>query len=867
MIKSLKASIMLLCALFISSAQSASLDYYFPEQPTYQTHVPTPQSVIGFHVGDRHVRHDQLLAYFDALANSSNKVELQHMGMTNEHRKQVVAVISSEKNLQNLDQILQQRRNNLSPNDNEPVVVWLGYSIHGNEISGANASMLVAYYLAATNTDYTKTLLDNVIVVIEPSMNPDGMDLFTTWVNSNRNASLNTDPAHRTHHRQWPSGRTNHYMFDLNRDWLPLTQVESRNRVRTFHHFKPNVLADFHEMGKDSSYFFQPGVPSRTNPLTPAKNIELTQIFATYHADALDQENRLYYSQESFDDFYYGKGSTYPDINGTVGILFEQASSRGFATDSINGVLTFSYGIKNHVLTSFSTLKAAVENKAALQQFRYDFYQQNLRLADDESSDGFVISAPNDSHRLNEFLHLLAQHEINAYALTRDYQEDDDEALFVANQSYFVPYNQPQYRLIKTIFEKVTSFRNNTFYDVSGWTLPLAFDLVSNSVKSRNLKFSNNAWHKTQANRQPLNSDLQAKEAYAYTFSWQHYLAPKLLNRLLNQGIKARVASQSFSQMVNGQKMDFAAGQIVIPKGIQTVDNWFELLNQTQQDFDIAVYPLQSGLTPIGIELGSPSMRPVNPVQVLMVGGQGVTPNEAGHMLNYLDNTLGVPVSIVEMYRLHQIDFNHYTHVIFVDGRYQQLSQTTLDKLGHWLSNGGVIYAQRRGASFLANKGLLKVETVKANELNGLFDTSQYTYADKQQHGAQQRIAGTIFSTTLDTSHPLGFGFNDQNLPIFKNSTVIIKQPNAPFVTVSRFNQAPLLSGYSAPQMTNMVANNAAIVAHNVGRGRIIASSENLVFRGYWLGTSKIVANALFFAKAFSANAPIIEPANPKHYF
>ncbi|WNC72049.1 M14 family zinc carboxypeptidase [Thalassotalea psychrophila] len=839
-------ALILCCTSIAAFVHAEPLDYYFGKQSQYRLDIPTPESILKFNVGDRHVRHDQLMQYFDALANASDNVTLTDIGYTNEHRRQVVATVSSKANIANLDKILANRRATGKQDPNAPVVVWLGYSIHGNEISGANASMLVAYKLAAAISSDIDAILENVIVVIEPSLNPDGMDLFTTWVNSNRNQSFNTDPNHRTHIRQWPSGRTNHFMFDLNRDWLPLSQVESQNRVKNFHYYKPNVLADFHEMGRDGNYFFQPGVPSRNNPITPAKTIELTQLFATYHAKSLDEDNRLYYSEEGFDDFYYGKGSTYPDINAAVGILFEQASSRGFATDSANGELTFGFGIKNHVLTSFSTLTAAKENKDKLHQHRNEFYQSIDKLAGDEDFDGYLINEQHDSYRLDAFLALLNQHQIQAYPLTKTYQGDEED--YDQGTSYYIPLKQNQYRLIKTIFERVTSFRDNTFYDVSGWTLPLAYNINSVQIESsRSLKFTSTPW-------QPIEEKVisPTTPAYAYAFKWDNYLAPKMLNKLLNSGVKAKVATKQFSAKIGNKTENFSAGTIVIPQGLQQDDKWFNILTSIQKQVPIELTTIASGLTVQGIDLGSPSLKSLTPIKVLMMGGQGVTPNEAGHMLYYLDNTLNIPVSIIETSRLAKIDLSAYSHIIMVDGEYKTMPEGTSKRLKAWLEQGGSIYAQKRALKYLAAKNLLDASFASKSEINRLFSTHDLSYEDKSALAAQKLIAGTIFSTKLDLSHPLAYGYNEETLPIFKNSTVIIEQPSKPFVTVARFSNSPLLSGYAAPEMIDKVSGNAAIIAHNVGRGRIIASSSNLVFRGYWQGTAKIVANALFFSKAFS---------------
>jgi hypothetical protein len=203
------------------------------------------------------------------------------------------------------------------------------------------------------------SLLNETVILLDPSFNPDGLNRFASWVNTHKSQTLVTDPVSRELNEAWPGGRTNHYWFDLNRDWLYVQHPESQGRIAKFHEWKPNILTDHHEMGSNSTFFFQPGVPSRINPLTPQKNRELTAKIGTFHARYLDKIGSLYFTEEDYDDFYYGKGSTFPDVNGAVGILFEQASSRGHAQETINGVLSFPFTIRNQVTTSFSTLAAA----------------------------------------------------------------------------------------------------------------------------------------------------------------------------------------------------------------------------------------------------------------------------------------------------------------------------------------------------------------------------------------------------------------------------------------------------------------------------------------------------------------------------
>lgn len=840
--------IVIFCLLSASfSVFSAKVSTYLPNGGVYNEKVPTPVSALGYGIGERHPRHDQVLSYLQQVAASSPRVLIEEMGRTTQFRSQVLLTISSPANLNNIEQILA-RRSDIVASANDPVVVWLGYSVHGDEISGTNAAMVVAYHLAASQDKTVADMLDDTIIVIEPSINPDGMDRFVNWVATHRGITENPDPNHIEHHQNWRTGRTNHFGFDLNRDWLLLSQKESQNRLPSFHKYQPNVLGDFHEMGANGSYFFQPGIPTRTHPLTPAKNTELTQLLATYHAKALDAQDRLYYSEESFDDFYYGKGSTYPDINGGVGVLFEQASSRGLQQDTVNGLLTFEYGIQNHVLTSLSTIEGTWKNQAKFKAYRKDFYKLAKEQADDESFKGYLFTETKDHYRLQSFLNKLHQHQVKVYPLTQDYKVDG--RTYVAEQSYYIPLAQPQYRVIKALFNQQKNFQDNTFYDVSGWTLPLAMNIKFSQVgQAWGLKTGKSPW---QASAEIVAE--VSDSAYAYAFEWHDFLAPKLLNKLMSAEVKAKVATKAFSATVNGVVKTFDLGTIIVPAGIQQVQDWRSILTGFAAKNQIALNALDSGLTAKGIDIGSSSFRSVLAPKVLLVGGKGVSQYEAGEMLYYLDNLLEIPVTVVEMQRLSAVNLADYSHIIMVDGKYAALDGKVFNKVKSWLINGGVLFGQKRAARWLSEKELLKIDFVSKDHIDQLFDTEKLTYADKEQLAARKRIAGAIFQAELDISHPLAYGYQTSELPVFRNSTVIMEQTALPFISVANYSKTPLLSGYSDQNLVNRLASNPTLVAHNVGTGRVIASTDDLAFRGYFLGSMKIIANSLFFAKAFSAN-------------
>ncbi len=348
----------------------ASMEYYLPQDVEYDESIPTPQEVLGMTPGEWHVRHDQLLQYMRAVAEASDRVTLHKFGKTYENRDLVYLTITDPDNHDDIEDIRQEHVALTDPNtsgdlntEDMPIVLYMGYSIHGDESSGSNASLLMAYYMAAAQGEEIEQKLQNSVVLLDPSLNPDGLNRFASWANTHKSQNEVSDPNSLELNQRWPSARTNHYWFDLNRDWMLVQHPESQGRIDNFHKWKPNILTDHHEMGTNSTFFFQPGIQSRTHPITPDKNQQLTQAIADYHAEKLDNNQRLYYSRESFDDFYYGKGSTYPDVNGSIGILFEQASSRGHAQESEHGVLKFPFTIKNQFLTSFadrSSLKSRI---------------------------------------------------------------------------------------------------------------------------------------------------------------------------------------------------------------------------------------------------------------------------------------------------------------------------------------------------------------------------------------------------------------------------------------------------------------------------------------------------------------------------
>ncbi len=839
--------------LFTSLSLSAKpITYYFPQQADFDQSIPTPDEYLGYGVGDWHVRHDQLNSYMELLAQKSDRITIETTGYTHERRQLKLMTITSPDNHGQLETIRQQHLNRISQKgiqsvDKAPLVLWMGYSVHGNESSGSNASMLVAYYLAASNDAFVGQLLNNSVVLLDPSINPDGLDRFATWANSNRGMTLSTDPETMEHAQAWPYARTNHYWFDLNRDWLLLQHPESRARIAKFHHWMPNVLTDFHEMGTNSTYFFQPGVPSRKNPITPDKNVDLTKAIAEFHAKALDADDQLYFTEEAFDDFYYGKGSTYPDVHGAVGILFEQASSRGHAQDSINGLLTFSETIKNQLTTSMSTFKGSLSVKDDLLKYQQSFYDSALELGSDDDVKGYLLHEAHDKSRLDNLVNLLRMHKIKVLPVTKDFKASKKK--IAAGTAYFVPSEQAQHRLVKAVFSTRKSFPDNTFYDISGWTLPYAFNIDFMSLKStRGLTTG-------KAIDEDVTPAPELANSYAYAMSWDDYMAPSMLQQMLDNGLMVRVATEGFKAKVAGGEQQFKPGTILIPRGIQKNADWLNVLRRLNSEVKPLITALESGLTSSGIDLGSRSFEPVEKPKVILVGGEGVSPYEVGEIWYYFDRFLGLAPTMIEKSRLNRVDLNNYTHIVFANGRYNELNDSFAKKLKSWISAGGVVWGQKGGAEWLADRGIAKADYVSAKEMRALFPTDGLSYGDRSSLASRQRIAGAIFGGKIDLTHPLAYGYNAENLPLFKDSTGSFKRPDTPFVSVINYVEKPLMSGYSDDINVEKIAEGTALVAHNMGQGRVIAMADNVNFRGFWYGTSRLLSNAIYFGHVFSASA------------
>lgn len=842
--------VFLLTSIF---CQKPTLDYYLPDIP-YDSKIPTPEQVLGFMPGEWHISHDQIVRYMYELAEASDRVTIEEYARSYEHRPLLLLTITSPKNHSDIDDIRRQHVALTDPNlsakldvSEMPIVIYQGFSIHGNEPSGGNASVLAAYYLAAGQSPEVNEILENVVVLLDPIYNPDGFHRFSTWANMHKNLNLTDDPQDREYSEVWPRGRTNHYWFDLNRDWLPTQHPESQGRIRNFHKWKPNILTDHHEMGSNSTFFFQPGIPTRTNPLTPNENQVLTGEIATYHAANLDEIGSLYYSQESFDDYYYGKGSTYPDVNGAVGILFEQASSRGHLQSTSNGQLSFPFTIRNQVATALSTQTAAVNMREKMLDYQRRFYTTGVEEARKDNAKAYVFSEENDGTRLAEFLDLMLRHQVDVYELKNTVRAGG-KSFKNGKTSFVIPLEQNQYRLIKGMFEKVTEFQDSLFYDVSAWTLPLCFDIDYATIEKSNFSV-NLLGEKVTETSYYRNAPTPSKSSYAYLFEWDEYLAPKALYYLMENGLRAKVANATFQ----AAGRNFDRGTILVPIQNQgkSADEIYSLIQTASAESGVPIYAAETGSTKVGIDLGSPNFSTLKMPKVLLLVSGGVSSYDAGEVWHLLDQRYHIPISMIELDDVGSRDLDKYNVIVMVGGSYGDISTSGTNKIKEWVKEGGTLIPMKNAVSWAKSQGLANVDYVSSR--GG--DLGKRSYSKLSPDGGSQVIGGAIFETKIDLTHPLFYGYNDDVLPVFRRGTLFFKPSKNPYATPSVYTNNPLLSGYVSSKNSEAIKNSAGVVVSGTGSGKTICLADNPNFRAFWYGTNKLFANAIFFGHTISSRS------------
>tara|TARA_B110000483_G_C18181890_1_gene537388 strand:- start:105 stop:2645 length:2541 start_codon:yes stop_codon:yes gene_type:complete len=840
----------LLASPFALSQVARGIPFY-ADSIGFDQEIPRPEEVIGHPLGHRIARNDLLVRYMEILAEMSPRVSSEVIAYTHERRPIIGLTITSPANHARIDEIRAAHVALSDPNssqelqDDMPVVTWLNYGVHGAEVSSTDSSMAVAYHLAAAQGSEIEATLEQSVIILIAVFNPDGNSRMSAW-NHMYGANVPvTDPNHLLHNTFWPGGRTNHYWFDLNRQWLILQHPEPRGWVAKFHQWKPNITVDYHEMGANSTYYFHPGAPDRTFPLIPKESMELLDRVSNRPRSWLDSEQRLYFNEEGYDNYYIGKGSTYPHMHASMGMLFEQASSEGLL-ETVHGILSFRDNIRTQYRTSLEMIRAGVEMRQELLAYQRRFYQDGLELAEGDATKGYIFSAPGDKARAYHALDILNRHQIRVNKLSDDVTING--VSFAVDHSYIVETTQTQYRMVKALFEKITTFENDTFYDVSAWTLPLAFDFDFAALGSRDIQ--GNLGEQVYAEF-PVEAEPD-RATYAYLFSWSNYYAPRALYKLLDAGLRPKFSNKPLALSSSEGEISLPRGSILVPLGWQggalRDDQIHELMSSIAKEDGIKVHAIGAGHTPqTGMDLGSNSFSAIEKPKVLVLVGEGITAYDAGEVWHQLDKRMNMPVQLFDKRRLSSLNLSDYTHLVIVGGNHSDLTLRK-EQIKSWVRQGGTLVAMRQGAQWAYDNVLYP--TSKPIAVNDA-EEGRLDYGEKTDTEAKAIIGGAIMAGDLDITHPIGYGISNRQIASHRNSLIAFDPPKNPWATVIKIPEKSLLSGYASDENQADLAGKAMAIAERHGQGSVILFSDNPNFRAYFFGTNKLFMNSLFFSKGF----------------
>jgi hypothetical protein len=824
----------------IDARQLSSL---LPEGMDLDPNVPTPEAYLGWSIGNQHVRHHEVVGYAQQLCDVSDRLTWIPYGRTWGNRPLGIVACSRPDRQQRLDEVAAEHRawafsdySSAIPSSATdpaglpalprgtvpPSIAWLGYSIHGDEASGTNACLLFLYVLAAARGDWIDTVLDQHLLLIDPCFNPDGNDRFAAWVNDHRGLHPASDPNDIEHQQGWPRGRTNHYNFDLNRDWLPATQPESQGRLKLYHHWLPNLLLDFHEMGTEQSLFFQPGVEGRDHPLSPAFVRDITQGFAKRYARVSDAASERFFTQERYDDFYPGKGSTYPDLHGSVGILVEQGSTRGLIHDYAGGVRRFSETILNPFRLSLATVEGLVEFHRPLMEYQRDFYGSARSQWLNQSPPGYLIRIPADRRLGQQWIQFLRHHDIELYGLSRGITFDNRR--LQPSDWWVLPSDQKHGLFVHAMMDRTKSFPFRTFYDVSAWNMADAFGVE---------------WLPLTSDFDPglLSPPIQALEAFEDRLPRDEQgVAIAIPGRSLNTIPFIHACQQLGGEVrwteadcqvttVEGRAYRLAAGSLILHRDDHG-SRWPAIrrrLGQLIKEFELEAIAVASSLTPTGPDLGSENVPRIRSPRMAMLIGTGTNITESGSLWFTIDRSLGLPISRIEPDQLTAGNLADYNLLFLPDGERSRVSSEQLATLREWVAAGGDLVLLGGSNAYLAS---LLDEPVKATPSQPLLSES----------------AGVILEAKLNSNLWWKSGVTQSTIRLFQSESL---WPIAG-ESILKLSDSPLVAGYLRDSELEKIAGKAVMARSKVGNGYITAITFNPTFRGHYWGTIGLLREVIY---------------------
>lgn len=815
----------------------------------------SPDEFLGYKTGTHFTPYWKVVNYFQHVAaNASSMVKLQQYGETNEGRPLIAAFISTPENIQNLENI---RRNNLrlanlsdnpdshreAATENTPVIVWLSYNVHGNEASSTEAAMMVLYALVTPSDTKTKEWLKNTVVVIDPCINPDGRDRYVNWYNSIAGKNPNTSYNAREHYEPWPGGRSNHYNFDLNRDWAWQTQLESQERLKLYNEWLPQIHVDFHEQGINSPYYFAPAAEPYHEVITPWQR-EFQNIIGKNHAKYFDEKGWLYFTKEEFDLFYPSYGDTYPLYNGAIGMTYEQAGN-GFSgleiTKNDGDTLTLADRALHHYTTALSTIETASQNQEQLIKEFHKFFNDAVSSGVGDYKSYIIKNKPGDEERIQSLLNLLDKNKISYSAPKAgnvngyDYNERKNKNFSIDANDILVSSLQPKSTLVKVLFEPNSKLVDSITYDITAWSLPYVYGLDAYAVKQTIA--SAGAFKMPEINSNNTTSN------YGYALKWEGLNSAKALAALLNQGVKLRYTEEPFELGGN----QFNRGSVLILKTGNNANVW-DIVKKVCSENKTTLYPLSTGFVDKGYDFGSSKVHFIKPPKVALVSGAGVSSSAAGEVWYFFEQELNYPITLINLDNLRRANWNEFDVLIMPDGNYSFLSdKNAAEEFHNWIGKGGKVIALENAVAQLSKLDWA-IDMKKADD-DG--DKQDSTYEDLHRYEERERepvadiTAGSIYKVELDNTHPLAFGYPGYYYTLKLDDNIYEFMKDGWNVGIVRKDDP--VEGFVGYKLKPRLKDGLLFGVQDVGRGTITYFADNILFRDFWQNGKLMFCNAVFF--------------------
>ncbi len=796
----------------------------------------SPEEFLGYELGKQFSRHADVVNYFKHVAENSPLVNYHTYGKTNERRPLTYAVISSEDNFRNLDEIRNAHLGNTGISDTETeadkAIVWLSYNVHGNEASSTEASMKTLYELITEKEDWLK----NTVVIIDPCVNPDGRDRYANWYNQVKAEPYSPLQDAAEHHEPWPGGRPNHYLFDLNRDWAWATQVETQQRLKIYNQWMPHIHVDFHEQGINEPYYFAPAAEPFHEIITPFQREFQTQI-GKNHAEYFDEEGWLFFTKERFDLLYPSYGDTYPTYMGAIGMTYEQAGHgrAGLGINTDEGYeLTLKDRVAHHHTTGLSTIEVATKNVEAL-NIEFEKYFDNSGL---EYKSYVVKGNPDKVASLKE---LLNKHEIQYQKAASgrvngfNYTEGKEGRFNTDENTLVINTNQPKGKMVNVLFEPSTTLTDSLTYDITAWSLPYAYGLeavastreVSSEEKSETPEINNTA--------NPAGA--------GYVVKWNALQDAQFLAELLNENIKVRFTEIPFKS----EGKDFDRGSLIITKSDnRTNENFDKTLVEIANKHQRQLVAATTSFAGSGPDFGSPEVKLINPPKVAVLKGEGTSSLNYGEVWHYFEQDLNYPLTSINTDYFKNVDLGHFDVLIMPEGSYSDIfDEDTLKHVKDWVRKGGKLIAIGNAVGTFAGKDDFNLKENKSKTKDSTAVGNLIPYAQRERESAKDMITGSIVKTKLDKTHPMAFGYDDSyfSLKLSNYSYKLLEEG----YNVSYIQQPEIVAGFAGSSAVKNLENSLVFGEERIGSGSIIYMVDNPLFRAFWENGKLFFANSVFF--------------------